>query len=508
MIHQSDYAIEPEYVLQHRVAVKFVDHFEHDENYQIPYEDGAEESFPDDMKKYWYSLAEQHPEITLKRLYTSVTVKRIRELVAEAQRQDKDYKAPNFFTFFAVDSSSAETAMEIAKALSSWRGVVEYAYVQPPSSLPAITLNQKYIDAPIAYSSTINNIGGVDAMGVWSASNDAAWAFGDGVQYVDIERGWELLHPSLLSAPNTSKINFLSNINTINLSHDTSTPTPYFNSRHGTAVLGILSANDNQVGWKGISEKATGYVISNYWSDPNPANPALVVENIPNSIMAAIDKLNSGDVILLELETQVPGFGEAFWPVECLNNVFPVIQLAIEHGITVIEPAGNWARDFDSTITPTPFNTNLNNNPYFNQDSGAIIVGAAIVTGSFGGGRKGTRSLSSNFGNRVNCFAWSDSAYTLDINEISGTPAADRTDFGGTSVAAAIIAGAAIILQAAAKNKLGKPFSAWEVRNRLSDMTKGTKTFDSTPKASNPNPDPNADKIGVMPNLRKIIDAF
>ena len=365
MFHQSDNAIEPEYVFQHRIVVKFVDHFEHDENYQIPYEDGAEESFPDDMKKYWYSLAEQYPEITLKRLYTSVSGERIQELVAEAQRQNKDYEAPNFFTFFAVNSSSVETAMEIAKVLSGWRGIVEYAYVQPQSSLPTITLNQKYIDAPIVYSSSTNNIGGVDAMGVWIASNDAPWAFGDGIQYVDMERGWELLHPSLLLAPNTSKINFLSNTNTINLSHDTSTPTPYFNGRHGTAVLGILSANDNQVGWKGISEKATGYVISNYWSDPNPANPAHVVENIPNSIMAAIDKLNPGDVILLELETQVPGFGEAFWPVECLNNVFPVIQFAIKLGITVIEPAGNWARDFDSKETPTPFNTNLNNNPYF-----------------------------------------------------------------------------------------------------------------------------------------------
>ncbi len=103
MFHQSDNAIEPEYVFQHRIVVKFVDHFEHDENYQIPYEDGAEESFPDDMKKYWYSLAEQYPEITLKRLYTSVSGERIQELVAEAQRQNKDYEAPNFFTFFAVN---------------------------------------------------------------------------------------------------------------------------------------------------------------------------------------------------------------------------------------------------------------------------------------------------------------------------------------------------------------------------------------------------------------------
>ena len=135
-------------------------------------------------------------------------------------------------------------------------------------------------------------------------------------------------------------------------------------------------------------------------------------------------------------------------------------------------------------------------------------MGAAIVTGSFGGGKKGTRSSSSNFGNRVNCFAWSDSAYTLDINEISGTPAADRTDFGGTSTAAAIIAGATIILQAAAKEKLGVPFIPSKVRNFLSDTTMGTKTFASTPTPSKPNPDPNVDKIGVMPNLTKIIDTF
>jgi hypothetical protein len=242
-----------------------------------------------------------------------------------------------------------------------------------------------------------------------------------------------------------------------------------------------------------------------------------MVENIENSIMNATRRLQLGDVLLLELETQVRGYGASYWPIECTANLFPPIRLATANGITVVEAAGNSGCDLDDANT-SPFRKNPNDprnppntfdpNPNYNRDSGAIIVGAAVAI-SRGAARKGTRSLSSNYGSRVNCFAWGDTVYTLDIDINTGanrtTAGAGLTtpNFSGTSAAAAIVAGAAIVLQGIcqrSRDQHGRPgrrLSGFEMRNKLSDPRMGTLSAN-----------PAADRIGVMPNLKRIINSF
>lgn len=82
-----------------RVAVKFLDDFKRPDEFRLPYEDGAERAFPEDLRKRWNELAEMFPGITLKRAFFTVPPERIQEMIAEARDRNPDYQPPDFFTF-------------------------------------------------------------------------------------------------------------------------------------------------------------------------------------------------------------------------------------------------------------------------------------------------------------------------------------------------------------------------------------------------------------------------
>ena len=481
---------------QRRVAVKFVDGFE------LEYEDGAEKYFSDKEGKRWKELVDRFPGITLKRVYTTVPLERIEAMVDEARKRNPEYQPPDFSTFFVIDVSSRNVAEELAAVLAEWE-IVEYAYVE---SLPVPPPFISYLDAPTINQGVLPNtdIGGINAVYAWGKSGGT----GKGVNFIDIEKGWCLDHPDLL-------VNGLPKIagplaGSVNYGYDGST---YSETQHGTSVLGILAANDKGLPWKGIAYEATGSVLSP-WCDavPFPGQPA--TWNIADAIMAVNDLfysglLSSGDVLLLELQVTLLPYFNGFWPVECEANNFYPIELATKNEIVVIEAAGNGGSDFDN---PSPFNTNPHNNPNYNKDSGAIIVGAANpqsdpLQGTIGGGRWG----SSNFGTRVNCFAWGDSVDSLDADPATGKGIDALGNplttiiFGGTSAASAIIAGAAIVLQGicqqpTAQGGLGHRLIPADMRARLSDFSTGTLSVNST--AANLN----ADRIGVMPNLELVMN--
>jgi hypothetical protein len=137
------------------------------------------------------------------------------------------------------------------------------------------------------------------------------------------------------------------------------------------------------------------------------------------------------------------------------------------------------------------------------QDSGAIIVGAATPV-DLGSIRKGSKTSASNFGKRVDCFAWGSTVYSLSVNGNTGGPTTQvnsyQGNFGGTSAATAIVAGAAILVQSIVKmhhfgtNSNGT-YSPADLRNILRDSNFGTVSAN-----------PANDQIGVMPDLKKFID--
>src|SRR5262249_3490197 len=124
-------------------------------------------------------------------------------------------------------------------------------------------------------------------------------------------------------------------------------------------------------------------------------------------------------------------------------------------------------------------------------DSGAIMVGGS--TWNFPYKRADVGFEGSCFGSRVDCFAWAENVMTYDnFFGMEGY----TSDFGGTSAASAIVAGAALLVQGVAQVKLGHRLDAEELRDLLADTTPGVNT---------PSDNPPVDKIGVMPNLKRII---
>lgn len=364
-----------------RVAVKFVDEF------SLPYEDGAEKYFEGEWMERWMKLSEKFPGITLRRVYTAVSSERMKELVAAAVLQDPTYEPPNFLAFFTISVPSLEMAKTLAELLQRWE-IVEEAYVESLPDLP-FQLPQNYVESPAMPSVVASpHIGGIGATYAWMLLGGD----GRGVNFVDIERGWRLDHPDLRNSNGQPKIS--GPLGGFNYGIRTPPPPPSTNlfdyqaTRHGTSVLGILASNRHPDGWQGIVPAATGSVVSPWRGSPavpdcHPITGKLNAVaasylqpgdwNVANAIIIAIDQLNFGDVILLELQSRTPQ--GVYYPIEYEPANYQSIRLATALGMVVVEAAGNGSQDI---------------NPVLPRDSGAIIVGAAIPT-SFGGATAGAR---------------------------------------------------------------------------------------------------------------------
>ena len=98
----------------------------------------------------------------------------------------------------------------------------------------------------------------------------------------------------------------------------------------------------------------------------------------------------------------------------------------------------------------------------------------------------------------MNCFAWGESIMTAGNHPgVSGCAINTYTEnFGGSSGAAAIIAGAAIAVQSILEANHRPRLSPLQMRRILSDDSSGTSSANGK----------EIDKIGVMPDLKKIIE--
>ena len=123
------------------------------------------------------------------------------------------------------------------------------------------------------------------------------------------------------------------------------------------------------------------------------------------------------------------------------------------------------------------------------RDSGAIIVGAASSIAPH------TRLAFSCFGSRIDCYGWGENVDTLSSDGTNTATNLYTSSFSGTSSASPIVTGAALALQGLAEANLGHRFGPGPCRAILSDPANGTASQN-----------PPGDRIGVMPNLRAIID--
>lgn len=436
-----------------RIVVKFHDFI------QIPYRDGIEKLLDQHGIGCWSELVKRFPGITIVRLFTSLSPEKIRDLTNRATRLDPTYKAPNLLTYFAVEVPACIDPQALVEALAAWKSVQHVYLAGIPGPPPAVIpdddcVSQGYLDPATD---------GIDAEFAW-ASVDPGGA-GEGIQFIDLEQGWALDHEDLDDAG----ITLISGENRDHFDH-------------GTSTLGVVVAvdHDDNFGIVGIAPKASARVISE-WRKSNP-----LTYNTADTILEAIAALNFGDVLLLETQHWPVGSSRP-WPTEFEQAVFDMIRLGAALGIVIVEPAGNGWRDLDSyteTSGAKPFNPADSGF----RDSGALMVGAATHT------HPHERTGDSNFGGRINCYAWGENVYTLNTDYDGSDLDGYTPTFDGTSSASAIIAGAALIVQSVARQTLGWRLSPWQVRSVLSDRATGTLSNNEA-----------VDKIGVMPNLRNII---
>lgn len=350
-----------------------------------------------------------------------------------------------------VEVPSEAFGRRLVTALNDWP-LVEFAYLHPGAvSPPAVNpgddplgVMQGYLDAAA--------LGGIDARYAWTVPGGD----GAGQSLVDIEWGWNLQHEDLRE----HAISLLWGENIKDL-------------RHGTNVLGIIAAADNALHCIGITPKLARIAVVGQWKTPQDyvTGPA---------VLEALSAMVPGDVLLLEAQTILFGYENV--PLEIEPAVFDLVHFATEHGIVVIAAAGNGGVDLDTVRDPNGealFDRNY-------RDSGAILVGSAHAAT-----RK--RLSSSCYGDRVDCFAWGDQVVTLDSDNWGAYHDRTRADFSQTSAAAAIVAGAALAVQGAYYASTGNRLEPQAMRKLLSN------SFNT------PSVDPPHDRIGVMPDLRSII---
>lgn len=418
----------------------------------IPYQDAAHLTLPAFELGAWQGLAAQFPELSLSldRLLITQTATQIESLLQAAQVQSGE-EPPDLLSLMAV---GVDGFVDTEVFLNAVRQLpfVDFAYeesslVQPavdPSDDTLAPLQGYLLPAPF----------GVDALFAWSLPG----ADGANVKFVDIERGWKLDHEDLEGAA----------IKELNASVPG-------NAQHSSVCLGIVLAQDNSRGIIGLAPKVQAAIASSM-------RPAL-----PDALLAAVGFLGPGDVLLIEEQTMLGG------PVEIDAHVALLIRVLTLLGVVVIEPAGNGSQNLDTLLradgpTGTPNGTGLDRTMFNFFDTGAIVVGARNV-------ETRTRRPLSSFGNRVDCHAWGEKIVTTSsIPTFLGpyvglNPLVGDTGFGETSGASAIIAGTAIIMQGIARAQ-GTTLTPDRMRKLLSAP------FNTQ----------SPDAIGVMPDLREIVD--
>lgn len=338
-----------------------------------------------------------------------------------------------------------------------------------PALTPDFTSRQGYLEvAP----------GGVDARFAWTKPGGR----GDGVRVIDLEWGWNFSHEDLL-------------VNSGGLLDGSN----HSNTHHGTAVLGEIGGDHNSRGVHGISPNARLSAIS------------FVGNTSAGAIRKAADRLNAGDILLLEIHRPGPRHNFqsrddqlGYIAIEWWPDDFAAILYASSRGILVVEAAGNGAENLDAAIystRPAGFPTSWRN-PFnrSNPQCGAILVGAgAPPPGTHGRSHGPDRSRLdfSNHGSAVDVQGWGREVTTTGYGGLFNDSTNQQyTDtFSGTSSASPIVVGVLACMQGWLR-AAGKPLrTPAQARTLLRNF--------GSPQQDAPGR-PATQRIGRRPNLRAL----
>ncbi|MEK7019399.1 S8 family peptidase [Bacillus sp. FSL R9-9410] len=448
-------------IVHKQVTKQLILKFKNEAN--LPYQDGIEKFIKEEKQDpELIGILAEYPNVTINRLFSSLNPKEIKNLGKEIK--DSDHISSNLLNYYIVETQGDIDVQALLVKFEK-SSLVETAYLQeeeapPEERLSNLSVNpydeprltrQGYLEpAPL----------GINAPYAWSIKGGD----GKGTTFVDMEYGWLFSHEDLVN----QKIELMSGQNKSE-HHD-----------HGTSVLGIVSAEDNNIGGIGIAPKAKVKVVSQIRDNGR--------YNTADAILSAVNNMQAGDILLLEAQATYEGYGDKnYLPVEVKPDIFDAIRLGTNKGIIIIEAGANGGNDLDQFRDRNGKQVLNRNSPDF-KDSGAIMVGAASARVPH------KRSYFSNYGSRVDVYGWGNAVDTTDAKPREFMTNLYTSSFGGTSSASPIIAGAAALIQGIVKNNQGKVYTPSQLRDILSDSSTGTKSND-----------PASDKIGVLPDLKAIV---
>ena len=325
-------------------------------------------------------------------------------------------------------------AVPAAEGFDAFTGAVPE--VSQSSDTPDFSPDQGYLaDAPL----------GVGALAMRAQDG----ATGTGVTIIDVEGGWLWTHEDLPAATHElgSQVDALSWRN------------------HGTAVVSEMRGQDNGFGVTGIVP------------DCMVGSSGIGAINTAGALAAAVDVLQRGDLILIELHAPGPnadGNGQfGYVPMEFWPDNFDIIRLATAKGIIVCEAAGNGYQNLDGAEYLGLFDRTV-------RDSGAIMCGATEGDELFSAGF-------SNNGSRVDLNGWGRDVTAAGYGNLQN---GDETQwytysFSGTSSASPIVTGSVASLQGMVLADWGIPLDARLARDIL--LSTGTTMVSGTSIGSRPN---------------------
>jgi len=444
------------------------------------------------------TILKELPEVGVRRLLeqTETTLQDRARAVAAATGA----VVPDLSLYYATQVP-LDQADKLVENLNN-ESLVDAAYVKPPAE-PAGILDEEVLpatdEAPPAspdFSIRQGYLGpapeGIDAHYAWTRAGGR----GNGVAIIDIEGEWNFNHEDLL----------LNQGGVVGGTPPGSLPW----RNHGTAVAGEFSGDHNAFGIDGICPDAMFSAYSIYDSLGN--------QNSPNAIMQAANRLNAGDIILIELHRPGPRHNfqsrsdqKGYIAIEWWPDDFDAIQFATAKGIVVVEAAGNGAEDLDDAIYGNPrigFPPGWTN-PFnrSNRDSGAIVVGAGAPPPNTHGRNHGpdrSRLAFSNYGSIVDAQGWGREVTTTGGRGDNPGDLQGGTDenkwyndrFSGTSSASPIVVGAVGCCQGALK-AVGRPvLTPADARDLL--RTTGSPQTDEPSR-------PATQRIGNRPDLRAML---
>jgi serine protease len=396
-------------------------------------------------------------KLTSRPLITSIKQEELGRLEAAAHRGELPPQR-SLSDYWRLDVRHVANKLEEIEAALRHLPEVELAYREKTPSDPVNAGDDSYSGSENFLDAAPT---GVDARWVWTQPNGD----GTGMHFIDLEQGWLLGHEDL---PSPTLI--------FNDNHD---GIGGYVGNHGAAVLGEVSGVDNTKGVIGIAPNLSSVRTVSWWKSSDPGTL-----HVADALIAAVAASPRPNVVLIEVQ-----IGAAPLPVETDPANFDAIRIAVASGIIVVQAGGNGNNDLDAW-TDLMGRHLLNRTSGDFQDSGAILVGAGQAASPH------NRSSFSNYGSRVDCYGWGDSIVSAGYGDLAGAGNTSYTStFGGTSGASPIITGCALLLQGIYRASSGTLLSAQQMRVLLSNAATGTAQGGGV-----------AGNIGVMPNLRSIVE--